>query len=194
MITKHKLALALILSLPALAAAADGSLINPDHYRGVASDRRAYRIGDPLSIIVLETAAAESRARTGTAKDWDFSGQAHRDNDVVHDIGIGFGGRADGTGQTTRQGRLRAQISVRVIEFEKDDLLRVRGDQNIVINGETQTITIEGLVRREDIGPDNTVLSPRLSDATISFTGDGVISESQERSWIYKLFDWMGFI
>lgn len=185
--------LASLLFLPCAFANAS-SLINPDQYRGIASDHRAYRVGDPLTIVVLETASATSSAGTNADREWSIFSNLHRDDEVAHDIGVEVGGNADGAGRTTRQGQLRAQIGVRVISIENGALLRVRGEQAIEINGETQTIVIEGLVRSEDISPDNIVLSPRLSDATIEFTGDGVVSESQRQSWIYRLFSWLGLI
>lgn len=178
--------------LPALAGEGD-SLIDPDNYRGISADRRAYRIGDPITVVVLETALAESSAGTGAAKGWEISGETYSD-DLQHRVGGGVSGNADGTGQTTRQGSLRAQLSVRVIAVENRDLLRVRGEQDIMINGETQTIMIEGLVRSDDIGPDNTVISYRLSEANIEFTGDGVVAESQKQGWVYKILNWMGVI
>lgn len=183
----------LLLTVSTSASAVGGSLINADEYRAIVADQRAYRVGDPLTVVVVESAMAASSAATGTEKDWRFGANIDT-GEETRDFGAGAMGEADGNGKTVREGRLQAQIAVRVVAIENDDLLRIHGEQTIVINGEQQTIAIEGLVRREDIGPDNAVLSPRLADVMISFTGDGVVADSQERSWIYRMFEWLGLI
>lgn len=174
-------------------AAANGSLIHPDVYRGIAADRKAYRVGDTLTIIVLEAAQAESQAGTGASSDFDVTASAN-DGAGSHELGLGVSGSDDGHAQTSRRGRLQAELTARVVSVEPNGLLKVKGVQNIVINGEKQTITVEGTVRQDDIHTDNTVLSTRLSDATIQFTGDGVVTESQKQSIIYRFLNWLGLI
>jgi flagellar L-ring protein precursor FlgH len=77
------------------------------------------------------------------------------------------------------------------VGIEPDASLRVKGQQEIVINGERQKFLLEGRVRTLDIGPDNTVLSSRLSDAKISYTGRGVLNDSQRAGLIPRLLSWL---
>ena len=41
------------------------SLIQPNSYRGLVADRRAHRLGDTLTVIVVEAASASATANTG---------------------------------------------------------------------------------------------------------------------------------
>ncbi|HET7370769.1 MAG TPA: flagellar basal body L-ring protein FlgH [Gammaproteobacteria bacterium] len=177
----------------AFAANANGSLIHPDAYRGIAADRKAYRLGDTLTILVLEAAQAESQAATGASSDFGVAASAH-DGVGPRNVGVDISASDDGQGQTSRAGRLQAELTARVIGIESHGLLRIKGAQQIVINGEKQIITVEGLVRQDDIHTNNTVLSTRLSDATITFTGDGVVTESQKHGIIYRFLNWLGLI
>jgi flagellar L-ring protein precursor FlgH len=61
----------------------------------------------------------------------------------------------------------------------------------ITINGEEQTIKISGIIRTSDIQPDNSVYSYNISDANISFKGNGIVSRVQEPGWITKVFHWL---
>lgn len=178
---------------PFAAAATGGSLIHPDTYRGIAADRKAHKIGDALTVVVLEAAKAESQAGTGAVHDFDVTGTA-ADSIGTRQFGLGLSGNDDGQGQTSRQGSLTAELTVRVTAVEPNGLLRVKGAQNILINGEKQTIEVEGLVREQDISSANTVLSTRLSGATIHFTGDGVVTESQRHGIIYRFLNWLGLM
>ena len=57
----------------------------------------------------------------------------------------------------------------------------MQGQQGLVINGEEQSISVEGTLRTEDIDSDNTVLSNRLTNARIEFTGEGIVSDARSR-------------
>jgi flagellar L-ring protein precursor FlgH len=77
---------------------------------------------------------------------------------------------------------------------EDSGLLRIHGEQLVVVNGEKQHFTLTGLVRTEDISAANTILSNRISEANIEFTGQGDVSEAQRRSILYRITHWLGLI
>lgn len=185
--------LALALTATAEAAEAPQSLIDPASFRGPAADHRAYRVGDPLTVFVLETTRARSQAATDSDRSTslgaklsspstDFNGQ------------FALQGATQGGAETSRVGELRAQLTVRVIGVEANGLLRVSGSQSLVVNGEDQRITLSGLVRPEDISADNTVWSSRIADANVALAGKGVVSESQRRGLVARVFKWLGLL
>ena len=67
-----------------------------------------------------------------------------------------------------------------MVETYANNTLRIEGRQKIVVNGEEQEIVLTGLVRGEDIAPDNTVLSTFVADAEISFVGTGIVGEKNK--------------
>ena len=189
--TREFVVSAILLTLIPTATFAD-SLIDPDSYRGIAADRRAYRLGDTLTVVVLEAAQAESRAGTGSDREFAIDADA-RDSVSQHDAGLGMRSGSDDSGRTSRQGRLRAQLSVRVVGLHPNGLLEVTGEQSIIINGENQRIIISGLVRTDDIEADNSIPSSRLSQARIEFTGEGEVSDGKKAGVLKRLFSWLGF-
>ncbi|HMX42598.1 MAG TPA: flagellar basal body L-ring protein FlgH, partial [Elusimicrobiota bacterium] len=62
-----------------------------------------------------------------------------------------------------------ANTTARVTEILPGGLLRLEGEQTIVLEGGEQTIRLKGLARPADIGPGNTILSTRLADARIEY-------------------------
>lgn len=189
--TDRILLLAALLMAAPTARAAEPTLIDPDSYRGLAADRRAYRVGDPVTIIVVETARAESRAATDADRDFRIEAQGQDTANSVQ-LGAGVGTNSDGRGGTSRQGRITAQIAARVQSVEPNGQLVLRGEQAILINGEQQRIAVTGRVRAEDISAANAVLSSRLADAKIEFTGEGVVDDAQRHGVLYRLFRWLG--
>lgn len=180
-----------VASTAAVATAAPATLIDPESYRGLAADRRAYRAGDPVTIVVLETARAESRAATDADRRYRIEARGEDTSNAVQ-LGAGIDTESDGSGGTSRQGRITAQISARVQQVEPNGQLLLRGEQEILINGELQRIVVSGRVRAEDITPGNAVLSSRLAEAKIEFTGDGVVNDAQKHGVIYRLMRWLG--
>jgi len=174
-------------------AASGQSLIDPNSFRGPAADQRAYRVGDVLTVLVLETTTARSQAATGTDRSTGFTAGLTTPQ-IDYNAQLGIDVKTKGAAETSRIGELRAQITVRVTAVEGNGLMRIGGEQSLVVNGEEQRISLSGLVRPEDISATNTVLSSRIADAEVSLAGKGVVSESQKRSLISHLFHWLGLI
>lgn len=181
----------LFASLCAPASAQDReSLIDPAAYRGLAADHRAYRLGDVVTVFVLEATRAKSQAATDATSDLDMRvGLASPS--TQYNATLGLGGSNSGGAQTTRLGELRTQISAQVIEVEPDGTLRIAGEQTLRVNGELQKIRVSGLVRPEDISAENTVWSHRIANADLELLGVGVVSESQRQSIFYRVFKWL---
>ena len=174
-------------------AQTSGSMINPDNYRGLAADVRAHQVGDTLTVLVTETARATASANTDASGGVQLGANAQYHN-TTHNYGLGFSGDDNGQGNTTRAGSLQAQLAVRVVAIDPDGMLRIHGDQSVEINGEKQQFALTGLVRPEDISPNNTILSNRISEADIHYTGKGDISTAQRHSIIYRIVRWLGLI
>ena len=98
----------------------------------------------------------------------------------------------DGRGSTQRSGRVLGQLTVTVRGVQPNGDLLLEGVQELEINGEKQTIKLDGRVRSQDITDANTVLSTRVADARISLVGDGVLAERQKPSWWHRLVTWFG--
>lgn len=196
MSTKYAAAIALLTlaGTPRLhAQATPDSLINPSTYRGLTADRRAHQVGDALTVLVLEASSASASANTNANNSVQLGATAQNRHG---DYGgtLGFSGTDNGLGQTSRSGAVQAQLSVRVVRVAANGTLQIQGAQSMVVNGEAQSIQLSGWVRPEDVSAANTVISSRISDAHIEFTGRGDISESQRRGLLYRFAKWLGLI
>lgn len=172
------------------ASDASESLINPSSYRAIAADRRAYRVGDVLTVNVLEAVSARSGASTDASGKLGVQAAASTNNyQGSADLGLSAVNR--GGAETSRIGEFRTHLSVRVTDIEPSGLLWVEGMQALLINGEEQQIILSGSVRPDDINADNTVWSHRLANAKVELSGNGVVSQSQTQSIIYRALKWL---
>jgi flagellar L-ring protein FlgH len=177
--------------LPALPVTA-ADLYQHGRWSSLAGDRAASEVGDSLTVLVAETSVASNSAQNASKKSSHFGGAISADAAFNHvgslDLGSGF----DGSGQTSRQQKMVAQISVVVDEVLANGDLRVSGVQALKINGEHTNIRLRGRVRRADIGSDNTVLSTRLADAVIDYDGAGFVARGARPGILTRVFDFLG--
>jgi len=169
------------------------SLYEETNYQSLVADKKAFRVGDSLTVLVVEAARAESRAGTGSEMGTSINASAS-DNISNHNAALGINGSSGGDAVTSRHGFISAQLAVSVMSIKPNGMFSVQGEQTIVINGEEQKIMISGSVRQEDISRENTILSNRLTNAKIEFSGDGVVGEAQDTGIFYKVLQWLGIM
>ncbi len=173
-------------------AALAQSLYDERTYRALAADHKAYRVGDVLTVQVLESATAQANTDTGTRRGNQVQAQVDKAKSPPVSVGLSVSGDFDGGGRTARAGRLLAQLSVTVREVLPNGDLRVGGEQVLLINDEQQRIELEGRVRPIDISDGNIVQSSRIADARIHYVGQGELAERQRPAWWRKVLDWLG--
>lgn len=169
------------------------NLFDEDLYRPLIADRKATLPGDVLTVIILETSNAQTSADLSSRKNINTSLEAgyNRDN---HKVSFGLEGEGSTAAKTGRNGKIKAALTVRIKEVFPNSTYLVEGLQMITINGEQQRIVLSGVVRPEDISPQNTILSTRLAQAHITYTGAGSVSNSQDRNYIYKILSFIGLV
>ena len=187
--------LALLLGLVPVgsAHAEDGaSLFDAERYRSLVAETKAYRAGDVLTVLIQENASASSSTDSRAQRDTAVQGSVGSSSTGPHTGRAAVGTEHDGGGRTQRSGRLLATLSVRVVEVNAAGDLLIQGRQELRINGETQAITLSGLVRPRDIAESNTVPSSRIAEARVEFDGEGFVSEKSRPGWIARLLAALG--
>ena len=169
------------------------SLFDESTYRPLIADRKAYLPGDLLTVIVMEASDAQSSADLASGKEiktaLDASFNKHR-----QEISLGLTGKGKAGAKTGRNGKIKAALTVAIREIMPSGSYLVEGHQLILINGEQQRISLRGLVRKEDISAQNTILSTRLANAEIKYTGDGSVSNAQHHNYVYQVLSFIGIV
>jgi flagellar L-ring protein precursor FlgH len=180
-----------VLAMLAAAASAQ-SLYEEATFRPLTADRKAFRVGDILTVQILESAAASANADTRTQRSNTVAAELARAHVPRVANGAVVSSGFDGGGTTLRAGKLVAQVSVTVLQVLPGGDLRVGGDNVLLINQEQQRIGVQGRVRPHDISSANVVLSSRLAEASITYVGEGDLAQRQQRAWWRQGLDWLG--
>ncbi len=164
---------------------------------------KARRIGDIITISIVESSSASNAADTNTSRTSSISASLTNllglENSVQIPRSNGFtpfgsvtGSTSNsfkGAGTTNRSGELAASITARVTKVFPNGNLKIFGKREITINNEQQYIALAGIIRSRDISPNNVILSTYISDAKIIYTGTGIIDDRQNPGWATRIFD-----
>lgn len=160
------------------------------------SDRRAMQVGDIITVRLVERTAAKKDADTKVQKSSkvaiDEGTALGRDVKAGSlNLGTSLNGARNfnGQGESTQSNSLSGSIAVSVTEVLPNGLLRVRGEKWLQLNRGSEYIRLTGLVRQEDLAPDNSVASTRLADARIGYSGTGELADSNRMGWLSRFFN-----
>ncbi len=170
-------------------------------------DSRASNIGDVITVIVSESATAETEANTTTTRNHDNSGGITTFLNAAgklasRGIATGAGGLFDvegdrsftGAGSTDRTDTLTARVAAVVTQVLPNGNMVIQGKREVVVNYELQELSIQGIVRPEDVTADNTIASEKIAEARISYAGRGLVDEAQEPAPGVRFINkWMPF-
>ncbi len=181
-----------------VAPVADGAIYHDAQNMELFADPRAHRTGDILTIVLVENTQAVKKANTSTSKtDKNKIGApsllGHTYNKAL--VGTDAARNFDGGGSSSQSNQLTGNITVTVAQRLANGNLLVRGEKLLTINQGQEQIRIAGIVRPQDIGPNNTVPSTRVADARIAYTGRGSLADSNTQGWLSRFFNskWMPF-
>jgi flagellar L-ring protein precursor FlgH len=180
-----------LLSIAAVASA--DNLVDVNNYRALVGDNKAWRVGDNLTVQIVENAAASSTTNTSAGKDGSVGFSLNATNTRKSGT-AGLKEDFEGGGRIDRGGKFIAQITSTVTKIEPNGDLLIKGDQQMKINNEMQRITIEGRVRPQDVAFDNSVVSTRVGNALIAYEGEGVLAEKQKPGILTRFLSWLGIL
>jgi flagellar L-ring protein precursor FlgH len=165
-------------------------------------DPTARRVGDIVTIQIVESSKASNKATTNTGRDSSISAGIDSFFGLEQNfpssgsffspfgrVQADFGSSFKGDGATSRSGDLTAYITARVTEVLPNGNLYIMGSREVTVNNERQFITLSGLIRTRDISQGNVILSTYISDARIAYSGSGIIDDRQRPGWMTKILN-----
>lgn len=152
------------------------------------SDNKARAVGDLLTVVIVQESSATTQAQHATAKSQDANAGAG--SGLLKKF-PGFGVKADrtttGSGTSAASTRLTDSITVRVTEVLCNGNLRIEGTRHVKLEKDEMTLVFSGIVRQEDIAPDNSVTSAQIADQCLASKGCGPIAEKQHPGLLSRI-------
>ena len=175
-----------------------GSLYRHQYTMTLFQDRRAYRVGDVLTVQLSEETSSSKKAGTqfGKSSTVDFAAPTIGTK-TIDELGVSVDGSRsfDGSASSSQGNKLQGAITVTVHEVLPNGALRISGEKWLRLNQGDEFIRLTGIVRVDDISRSNQVSSQRIADARITYAGRGALADSNAAGWLTQFFNspWVPF-
>ncbi|WP_322978287.1 flagellar basal body L-ring protein FlgH [Pseudomonas sp. C11] len=186
---------------PLPASATNGAIYQAGFETNLYDDRKAFRVGDVITITLEERTQASKAASSDLSKDSSanigltslFGGAVSATNPLTRNtmtLGGEYNGTRSNVGKATaaQSNSLSGSVTVTVAEVLPNGVLVVRGEKWLTLNTGNEMVRIAGLVRADDIASDNTVSSTRIADARLTYSGTGSFADSSQPGWLSQFF------
>lgn len=174
-----------------------GSLFQTNYVNNIYSDAKAHRIGDIISVVLSERTQAQKSATNELTKDntltlnpiTGFGNQSINFKGDAIQFGLTQNSDFSGESEADQSNSLTGYISVNVLRVLPNGNLMIRGEKWMTLNTGDEYIRLTGTIRPQDISSDNTIMSNKIANARIQYSGTGAFAEVQNQGWLSRFFN-----
>ena len=181
---------------------ATGAIYNGRYSDNFFGRGRNYRVGDLITVVLDEKTSADREQKgsvkreakntvipeglvskvgsltlptkiLGTQLDGVLKGINLKDSSIT----------SSGEGIAEQGATLKGDVTVTVIEVLANGNLMVRGEKQLALTEGAEIIQVSGIIRPDDVSPNNEVKSRRLSNAQIAYRGTGDMANATKPGW-----------
>ena len=171
-----------------------GAVYNAETALPLFETPRARHVGDIVTVILVEKTDAKKQATTRSRKndkiDITMDTFAGRPISLGSGYSLDFDLEArrqfDGDGQSIQNNKLAGSISVTVSKVLSNGNMLVQGEKWVRINQGNEFVRLSGIIRPQDIRPDNSVTSDRVANAKIGYGGTGQLNNTNAQGWVSR--------
>ena len=167
---------------------------------------RDFQVHDIIHIIVVVAAESTTEEEVGLEKSSDTNKLSIDQYLTLYDSGalipylksrrpddLGFdvsGEKAfEGEGTAGREDTLRTRLAAEIVEIKPNGTLVIEARSRVAKSREKTVITLTGLVRPQDVAPDNVVYSYNIADLDINYESSGPVTDANRRGWFLKFLN-----
>lgn len=171
---------------PSVAAPANGAIFQAGvNDRPMFEDRRARRVGDVLTIAIVESTSASGKSATTS----DNTGSLAIVTPAMPMGASGSntaksGNKTDASGTNTFTGTLTSTVT----EVLPNGNLRVAGEKQVSIRYTNEYVRFSGVVNPLDISANNSVPSTKVADVHLEYKGAVGLSGADVTSMFARIF------
>ena len=162
-----------------------GAIWTPDgRLARLSADVKASRLHDPIAIVVSESLAAStdgtvknSRASNASSQISALFGKLSAGNALNNLLNQSSASGLNAQGQSVTNSSLSTVVGGEVIDVLPNGMLVIQAVRQLTFNQQTQLIKLRGLVRPEDVDPQNQVLSTAITSLELEVVGKGIIND-----------------
>lgn len=174
-----------------------GTIYNAGTDIRLFEDRKANRVGDILTVVLAEQTNATKNSQTTTGKATEaelgnatlFGVPSTHKGVPLFEGALSGSSSFDGKGASSQSNSLAGDITVTVVDRLPNGNLVISGEKWVTLNQGQEFIRLSGIIRPDDIEPDNSLLSTRIANARITYSSKGVLAAANKMGLISRFFN-----
>ncbi len=171
-----------------------GSIFNASvGFTGFVEGRRAHRVGDLVTVVLIENFTSAKTAGAKTQKSGQFSITPPTAGPLSflnpNALNASGGSSFNGQGNASQTSTLAGEVGVTIAEVRGNGTALVRGEKRMMLSQGQEWVQFSGIVRLGDIDQENRILSTQIADAHVEYTGNGSVGRASREGWLSKFFN-----
>ena len=171
--------------------------------RAFFKDQRAAKVGDILTVVINIDESAKLQNNTTRARDGsETAGMPHLFGletaaaKIFPDgynpsklVDLSSSGNSTGDGKIDRKEQIQLQVAALITDRMPNGNFVIAGKQEVRVNYELRELTVQGIIRPQDVSPANSIAYNQIAEARISYGGRGQITDVQQPRYGQQVFD-----
>ena len=169
----------------------------------IYGDKKAKRVGDLVTIVIVEENEATKDAKNKSDNKSAFSGTVSMGHPVVDTQPTAWTNASipkwsldtartfEGGGSLANKDKFSSKLTARETEVLPDGNMLIEGKRTVILQDESVEVILTGIIRPTDIAKDNTIMSGSVADAAIRYVSGGPIAKNQQRGLLTKVWEWV---
>ena len=166
------------------------------------AEPKLIQVNDLLTVIVRHRLRYQSEARTNQQSTWDLEStldawfRLHDRKWVQQDFERGTPSiefenknRLQNQGRADRKDIFETRVMAKVLDVKPNGNLIIGAHSRVKIGEEDQLIVLTGECNKNDIAPDNSILSDKVFALDVVTDNDGAMQDLANRGWLKRLMD-----
>lgn len=179
---------------PAIARPANGAIFDASlGYASLVQGTVARRVGDPLTILLIENTSTSKTASSKTGRNGGFSLTPPTAGPLsfLDPNALNASGQSSfkGDGSATQTNSFSGTVGVTIAEVRPNGTALVKGEKRLMLSQGQEWIQFSGIVRLADIDPQNQIRSSQVADVRAEYAGSGSIQRASREGWLSKFFN-----
>lgn len=167
-------------------------------------DQRAAKVGDIVTVLIDISDSAALANKTERTRDGsetqglpNFLGVSESQLgkvlpeavDPAKLVGMNSASTSTGDGKIGRSEAIKLKLAATVVQKLPNGNFVIDGRQQVRVNYELRDLTLQGVIRPEDIMNNNSISYEKIAEARISYGGKGGLSDIQQPRYGQQFFD-----
>ena len=170
--------------------------------RAFFKDQRAKDVGDILTVAVsiadnavVTTTLSNTRSSSESADATKLLGLENTLTKILPGAdpadlaSISSASSSKNGGDTERKETINLSMAAVITQVLPNGNLVISGRQEFRVNYEMREVSIQGIIRPEDISSSNSISSEKIAEARVYYGGRGVVSDLTQPRWGQQIYD-----